>query len=82
MLSFLNKCKHEQTPVTSYSLVAKFLSKIKFRMSVDLFRMSCADFGNLWCNPGLASIHVDTREITYDSVLDINKYFALAPVSN
>ena len=61
---------------------AKFFCKIKFRMSVGLFRMSCAEFGHIWCDPGLATIYVDTRQITYDSVLDINTYFALAPISN
>ena len=77
-----NNCKHERKPVTAYSLVAKFLSKIKFRMSVDLFRMGCADFGNFWCNSGLATINVDTREITFDSALDITTYFVYAPVRN
>ena len=62
-----NKCKHEQKAVTAYSLVAKFLSKIKFRMSVDLFRMGTANFSNFWQNPSLCTVLVDTHEtiITY-----------------
>ena len=77
-----NKCKHEQKPVTAYSLVAKFLSKIKFRMSVDLFRMGAANFSNFWQNPSLCTILVDTHEtiITYDPILNIETYFS--PVSN
>ena len=76
-----NKCKHERSPVTSYSLVAKFLSNIKFRMSVDLQRLEPATFGHKWCDLGLATLNLNfnTRDITYDPALDINTYSSIVP---
>ena len=43
-----NLCKYNNKSFTDYSLVAKFLSRIKFRMQIDLQRMDCASFGNIW----------------------------------
>ena len=68
--------KHESKDITDYSLVCKFLSRIKYRMKIDLERFDCAQFGNIWCEH-FGTIDIDKREIKYDNILDIKTYFKL-----
>ena len=69
-----NLCKYNNKLFTDYALVAKFLSRIRFRMQVDLQRMDCASFGNIW-SVHFCTINVDNREIIFDNILDIKTYF-------
>ena len=69
-----NMCKYNNKSFTDYALVAKFLSRIRFRMQVDLQRMDCASFGNIW-SEYFCTINVDNREIIFDKILDIKTYF-------
>ena len=69
-----NLCKYNNKSFTDYTLVAKFLSRIKFRMQIDLERMDCASFGNIW-GEHFGTIVVDDREIIFDEILDIKTYF-------
>ena len=71
-----NLRKHENKNITDYSLVCKFLSRIKIRMKIDLERMDCGTFENIWCEH-FGTINVDKREIIYDENLDIKTYFTL-----
>ena len=43
-------------------------------MQVDLQRMDCASFGNIW-SVHFCTINVDNREIIFDNILDIKTYF-------
>ena len=67
-------CKYNNKSFTDYALVAKFLSRIRFRMQIDLHRMDCASFGNIW-SEYFCTINVDNREIVFDKILDIKTYF-------
>ena len=40
---------HKSKNITDYSLVCKFLSRVKFRLKIDLERMDCANFENILC---------------------------------
>ena len=76
-----NLCKYNNKSFTDYSLVAKFLSRIKFRMQIDLQRMDCASFGNIW-SEYFGTINVDDRTIIFDNILDIKTYFIQQKGSN
>ena len=43
-------------------------------MQIDLQRMDCASFGNIW-SEYFGTINVDERCIIFDKMLDIKTYF-------
>ena len=71
--------KHENKQITSYSLVANFLGRIKFRIPVDRAKLSSNSFVDNWskynifCNLDLSG------EVEFHSNLNVDTYFQKVP---
>ena len=74
-----NLVKHENKQITSYSLVANFLGRIKFRILVDRAKLSSNSFVDNWskynifCNIDLYG------EVEFHSNLNVDTYFQKVP---
>ena len=73
-----NKAHHESVKFTQYSLALKFLSRIRYRIRVDLLRMKFAQFVTFWSEfisvPSAGVIEID-------KCLNIDTYFKLVDSS-
>ena len=74
-----NESKHENKDITDYILVSKFLSKIKFRITIDHARLNQIEFIELWCMNGFCTLDVLDNIVTFHDSLDVSTYFQLMP---
>ena len=75
-----NLRKHEAKNITSSSLVAEFLGRIKFRILAERSKLSLNSFIESWCSYNIFCSLDSSGDVKFDLNLNVNTYFQTVPI--